>query len=166
MLAPFEPRFLICRRSEMQGDQCFTVAQRLRFLEQSRIVILAIPQTEETIDLIGEQELNALGPTGILINIARGPVVNQKALYNALREGGIAAAGLDVWYDYQPEPDEQGRKYPYDQPFHELPNVLLSPHRAGHPIDYPPRWRQVFDNINRFAQGKILTNIVDLDKGY
>lgn len=168
MLSPFDPSFLVCRRTkaDTNDSKTFLVEDRMSFLEQSRIVIIAVPQTTETINLIDEAELKALGPEGILINIARGPVVNQEALYKALSEKSIATAGIDVWYDYDPEPDADGNKRPYLLPFHELDNVLLSPHRAGQPIDYPPRWRQVFDNINRFAKGQALSNVVDLEQGY
>ncbi len=168
LLAPFKPVFHYCHRSAVtdRHTKKYAVRDLDLFIEQVRILIIAVPQTPETIDLIKEPQLKSLGANGILINIARGPVVNESALYAALQNRWISSAGIDVWYDYSPKEGEQGRKHPYTQPFHELDNILLSPHRAGHPINYPPRWRQVFENIERFASGESVYNVVNLETGY
>lgn len=137
------------------------------FLKPIDILIIAVPVTPRTEGMIGKQELNLLGNNGILVNIARGKVVNEQSLYDALRKNTIAGAALDVWYDYTPEPDEQGRKYPYSYPFHELDNVLLSPHRAASPFNDLERWDEVIENIKRFASGENnFINVVDLEQGY
>jgi len=137
------------------------------FLEAIDTLIIAVPVTPRTGGLIGEQELKILGKKGLLVNVARGKVIDEKSLYNALKDGAIAGAALDVWYDYTPEPDEKGRKYPYTYPFHDLDNVVMSPHRAASPFDDTERWRDVIDNIRRFAEGRDdFKNVVDLIKGY
>ncbi len=137
------------------------------FLMNTDILIIAVPQTEDTIGLIGRQELELLGPKGMLVNIARGPIVDEEALYNALVNHTITGAAIDVWYNYQPEPDAQGRKYPSKFPFHELDNVVLSPHRGASPMDDLRRWDEVIENIRRYAEGmNDFINVVQLDRGY
>lgn len=139
------------------------------FLRAVDVLVVAVPLTAETEGLIGRDELALLGPEGLLVNVARGPVIDEAALYRALAGGAIAGAALDVWYDYRPEPDDRGRRYPYApaHPFHELPNVVLSPHRAASPFDDLGRWDEVIENIRRVADGRTdLLNLVDLERGY
>lgn len=112
-----------------------------------------------------------LGPDGLLVNVARGKLVNEHGLYTALKDkviagAVIAGAALDVGYDCRPQQDSQGRKYPYElHPFHELSNVVLSPHRGALPIFSLDRWDEVVGNIRRFVAGQELTNVVDLEQG-
>ena len=137
------------------------------FLKEVDTLIVAVPQTADTTDLIGRKELELLGEDGLVVNIARGPVINEKALFDVLSNGTIAGAAIDVWYEYQPEPDKEGRKFPYHYPFHELDNVVLSPHRGASPMDDLERWNEVIDNITRFADGRSdFRNVVDLGRGY
>jgi D-3-phosphoglycerate dehydrogenase len=91
-------------------------------LRQSDYVSLNSPLTKETFHLIGERELALMKPTAVLINTARGPVVDEPALIEALRQGKIAAAGLDV---FEAEP------LPASSPLLKLDNVILTPHTAG-----------------------------------
>ena len=108
-----------------------------------------------------------LGPDAVLINVSRGSVIDEDALYLALAERQIAGAAIDVWYDYRPEPDAEGRRFPFRRPFHTLDNVLLSPHRAASPMADLERWDEVVDNLRRVADGRVdLRNVVDLKRGY
>ncbi len=108
-----------------------------------------------------------MGSDGLLVNVSRGRVIDEESLFCALRDELIAGAAIDVWYDYDPSPDEEGRKYPFSFPFHTLENVILSPHRAASPLDDLHRWDEVIENTRRFAVGhKQLINIVDLTEGY
>jgi phosphoglycerate dehydrogenase-like enzyme len=91
-------------------------------LRQSDYVSLNLPLTPETFHLIGERELAMMKPTSVLINTARGPVVDEAALVSALRGRRIAGAGLDV---FEVEP------LPASSPLLELDNVILTPHTAG-----------------------------------
>ena len=137
------------------------------FLKEIDILIVAIPQTEQTEGLIGEKELKLLGPDGFLVNMARGLIVDQDALYEALKSKTIAGAAIDVWYDYRSEPDSDGKKYPFTKPFHTLEYVVLSPHRGASPMNDLFRWDEVIENISRFAKGNMhFMNIVDLERGY
>jgi len=145
----------------------YDVKQLVEFLQEIDTLIVAVPQTPDTLNMIGQKELELLGRDGLVVNIARGPVINEEALFQVLSENRIAGAAIDVWYEYRPEPDDQDRKYPYHHPFHELDNVVLSPHRGASPMDDLERWNEVIENITRFAQGRTdFLNIVDLERGY
>jgi phosphoglycerate dehydrogenase-like enzyme len=174
LLSGFDVRFAALRRNWESQDislptpiQRYTPSQLHEFLEEIDTLIVALPLTSETEDLIGYDELLRLGDKGIIVNVARGAVLNQNGLYQVLQERKIAGAAIDVWYTYQPEPDENGRKYPYEKPFHSLDNILLSPHHAASPFDDLDRWDEVIENITRFAKGrKDFINIVDVERGY
>ena len=145
----------------------YSTDQLHAFLAQTDILIIAVPETSATVDLIGEDELELLGKDGILVNVARGTVVSEQALYGALATKSIAGAALDVWYDYQPDADESGKKYPFREPFHELDNVVLSPHRSASPFSDLKRWDEVIENIKRVAAGREdYLNVVDLEMEY
>lgn len=111
-----------------------------------------------------------LGGFPLLVNVARGAVVDEAALYFALRDRVLAGAALDVWYDYQPQPNATGQRRPWhnpvEHPFHELPNVLLSPHRAASPLDDLRRWEPIIANLRRLSRGEPPQSVVDLDAGY
>ncbi len=147
----------------------YSINQLHDFLIAVDILIVAVPVTPSTDSMIGEAEINLLGENSILVNVARGKVVDEAALFNALNNKFLAGAAIDVWYDYTPEPDNKGRKFPYDKshPFHELGNVVLSPHRAASPFNDLERWDEVVENIRRFAKGRDdYINVVDLREGY
>ena len=121
------------------------------------VVILA-PLTKDTRGLIGEKELKAMKEDAILINLARGPLVDENALIEALKEKRIRGAGLDV---FSREPLRE------ESPLWDLDNVILSPHLGGVSAQYVPRTVEfIAENIRRFEKGEKLQNIVDLDLGY
>jgi phosphoglycerate dehydrogenase-like enzyme len=145
----------------------FTPNQMDEFLKNVDILIVAVPHTSDTEGLIGEKELQLLGPEGFLVNVSRGAVVDEKSLYSSLKNGMIAGAAIDVWYKYRPDPDKEGKKYPYSYPFHELENIILSPHRGASPFDDLERWDEVIENIKRYVAGRTdFLNIVDLERSY
>ncbi|MHA1220792.1 MAG: NAD(P)-dependent oxidoreductase, partial [Candidatus Heimdallarchaeota archaeon] len=112
-------------------------------------------------------ELKLLGTNGLLVTVARGEVLDEESLYLALKTKAIAGAAIDVWYNYRPETDVQGRKFPFNYPFYELDNVILSPHRGASPMSDLRRWNEVIDNISRFSRGETkFLNIVDLEHEY
>ncbi|MFX1319718.1 MAG: NAD(P)-dependent oxidoreductase [Promethearchaeota archaeon] len=174
LLSGFDVTFAALRRNWEGQDsspptpiQRYTSSQLNEFLDEVDTLLIALPLTPKTDDLIGYNELKRLGKNGVVVNVARGAIVNQKALYQILKEREIAGAAIDVWYTYQPEPDENGRKYPYEKPFHTLDNILLSPHHAASPFDDLDRWDEVIDNITRFAKGeRDFINVVDVERGY
>jgi phosphoglycerate dehydrogenase-like enzyme len=145
----------------------FSPPQLHQFLEHIDTLIIAVPYTSDTIGLISKKELQLLGPDGLLVNVSRGIVVDEKSLYESLKNGIISGAAIDVWYNYHPEPDSEGKKFPYDYPFHKLDNIVLSPHHGGSPFDDMERWNEVIENIERFVSGrKDYLNIVNLAREY
>lgn len=138
-----------------------------KFLKNIDILMIAVPHTNRTENLIREEELKLLGKKGIVVNIARGAIVNEKDLYEALRKNEISGAALDVWYNYNPKPARNRKKFPYKYPFHKLNNIVLSPHRAASPFNDLDRWDEVIENIRRAAEGRNdFLNIVDLKEEY
>jgi D-3-phosphoglycerate dehydrogenase len=115
-------------------------------LAASDFVSLHCPLTPQTRHLIGERELRQMKPTAILLNTARGPVIDETALVRALREGWIAAAGLDVLEKEPPEPNH---------PFLGLDNVVLTPHVAGYSAEgLERRWQWSVETVLALAHGE------------
>lgn len=129
-------------------------------LESSDVLIVSIPLNATSRGSIGARELDLLGTEGLLVNVARGPVVDEGDLYAALRDRRIAGAALDVWYRY-PAPD--GGALPANDPFGALPNVVLTPHSSGVTADtFLGRISDIGDNITRLTQGRPLKNLVEI----
>ncbi len=145
----------------------YSISQLHEFLQSIHILVVAIPLTSKTEGLIGRKELELLGKDALLVSAGRGSVIDEESLYDALRDNIIAGAAIDVWYDYHPEPDEKGRKFPTKFPFYKLDNIVLSPHRAASPFDDLRRWDEVIENITRFVKSEIkFLNEVSIKEGY
>ncbi|OFB42377.1 hydroxyacid dehydrogenase [Mycolicibacterium sp. (ex Dasyatis americana)] len=127
-----------------------------RLMTESDVVVVSAPLTAQTEGMIGAEQLRALGADGVLINVGRGPLVAERALYDALLEGSIRAAAIDVWYRY-PGPGGQG--VPSELPFGELANVLMTPHSSGVTTDtFGGRAEEIAANIGRLDRGEPLTH--------
>ena len=114
--------------------------------------------TDATRGILGERELRKMKPTAVLINVARAEIVDEDALYQALAEQRIAGAALDVWYRY---PKAAGPTLPARQPFHELPNVLMTPHVSGWTEGMlEARAKLIAENIQRTARGESPLNLI------
>lgn len=154
-------------RDQDQGVLVYPPEKLGELLPGTQVLILSLPLTEETRGLIGEEELDQLPPDAVLVNVSRGPIIDQKALYRALREGKIFGAGLDVWYNYPDAVEERKDTPPADYPFHELDQVVLSPHRGGKsPQVELLRMEALAASLNAAALGNPIPNAVDLDLGY
>jgi phosphoglycerate dehydrogenase-like enzyme len=153
--------------TQANGVRLFPLDELHRLLPQTDALLVCLPHTSETTALVGARELVLLPPRAILVNVGRGPVVDQQALYEALRDGRLYAAGLDVWYHYPEDEAARADTPPADYPFHELPNVVMSPHRAGGSTE-TDRLRMIHlaDLLNAAARGEPMPNRVDLDVGY
>lgn len=128
-------------------------------LARSDFAVVALMLTPETEGLIGTEELAALGPAGYLVNVARGQIVDEDSLYEALRDGRIAGAALDVWYEYPQAPNEV--VLPSKHPFHELDNVLMTPHVSGRSRRTTERRGEfIGDQLERLSRGEPLLNVV------
>jgi len=145
----------------------YIYSQLYEFLKEIDVLIIAVPVTSLTSGLIKAKEIRLLSPNGLIVNVARGKIIDQEDLYYALKNGIISGAAIDVWYDYHPNSDKDGVKRPYKFPFHTLDNIILSPHRGYSPFSDLSRWNEVVENITRMAKGREnLINAVNLEKGY
>ncbi|WP_255770269.1 2-hydroxyacid dehydrogenase [Pseudarthrobacter sulfonivorans] len=126
-------------------------------LAASDVVVVTVPLDAGTEGMIGRAELDAMKPSAFLINVARGPVVDQAALYAALKGGDIAGAGLDVWWGLPAD----GVVPPAELPFGSLPNTVLTPHHSGHArMTFERRAADIAANIALLASGGELQNVV------
>jgi phosphoglycerate dehydrogenase-like enzyme len=136
-------------------------------LPQAHVLIICLPHTPETTGLIGAEELALLPPNAVLVNVGRGPIVDEAALYFALRDRALHAAGLDVWYNYPPAETARSQTSPSAYPFHELDNVVMSPHRGGASTETETlRVTCLAELLNAAARGEPMPNPVDLRAGY
>lgn len=147
------------RREAAGLERLGSIAELEAMAADTEFLVVAVPHTPETTGLVGERVLAALHPTAYVINVGRGPVVDQWALYGALANGRLAGAAIDVWYHYpsgDPDPTQ-----PSDAPFQALPNVILTPHTAGYTEGtMRHRFAAIAENIRRLAQDEPLENVV------
>lgn len=133
-------------------------AQLPELLARADYVALTLPLTDETRGLIDAGHLATMKPGAILVNAARAELVDQDALYDALATNRLKGAALDAWYRY---PSSPGPTLPARRPFHELPNVLLSPHVSGWTDGMlRARARLIADNVSRVARGDPPENLI------
>jgi phosphoglycerate dehydrogenase-like enzyme len=127
-------------------------------LSESDFIVLAAPLTPETEDMINDETLALVKPGAWLINVARGRLIDERALLRALRDGPLGGAVLDTFRD-EPLPPMSS--------FYDLPNVIVTPHTAWSSGRVLDRSVELFcDNLRRFAQGESLLNVVDPAAGY
>ncbi|MGE0709117.1 MAG: NAD(P)-dependent oxidoreductase [Planctomycetota bacterium] len=143
-------------------------AERLdELLPRAEVLVLCCPCTAETQGLLDARRLALLPAGAILVNVGRGGLVAEEPLYRALRAGRLGAAGLDVWWRYPEAEDDRELTLPSALPFHELENVVMSPHRAGHGEGVEPaRMDALAELLERRLAGEPLPNRVDLARGY
>lgn len=127
-------------------------------LAESDFIVLAAPLTSETEDMINDETLALVKPGAWLINVARGRLIDERALLRALRDGTLGGAVLDTFRD-EPLPPMSS--------FYDLPNVIVTPHTAWSSGRVLDRSVELFcDNLRRFAKGEPLLNVVDPAAGY
>jgi phosphoglycerate dehydrogenase-like enzyme len=158
----FGMRVLATRRTSRASDddtELMTGRAGLeRVLRDSDVVVITIPATSETQQLIGRTELAMLKPSAVFINVARGSIVDEIALIEMLRAGRIRGAGLDV---FQTEP------LPEDSELWRLSNVLVLPHvSATTPRFWERQAQLIIENFMRYLRGDTLLNVVDKSAGY
>jgi phosphoglycerate dehydrogenase-like enzyme len=158
----FGVRVIAVNRSGRAADGADATFRFDRIREAVRdadFVVLACPLTEETRGLIDASALASMRPTAVLVNVARGAVVEEAALWKALESGSIAGALLDTWYSYPSAADPNPP--PAQFPFESLPNVRATPHIAGWTEGLAKRrYRAIADNLTRLKRGEPLLNIV------
>jgi len=139
-------------------DQLYSADQRNEMIPQCDYVVVAAPLTDETRGLIGPAEFSGMKETAVVINLGRGPVIEEGAMIKALSEHRIKGAALDV-FDEEPLPP--------GHPLYHLENVLLCPHCADHTPDWLDNAMHFFLlQFARFSRGEPLQNIVNKSLGY
>lgn len=139
-------------------ERWFARDELLAFLGECNYVVLALPLTDESKQLIGDAELRAMKSSAFLINIARGGLVDERALVLALKENRLAGAGLDA-FAVEPLPRES-------QLWH-FENVIIAPHVSAATPNYDDRAVDLFaENLRHYMAGETLLNLVDKAKGY
>ena len=142
-----------------QADEAGTVSQLPDMLRQADFVLIACPLTPETQGLIGVAQLKLMKNTAVLINVSRGPIVDEQALYAALSEGRIGGATLDVWYQY-PSPDDPAPR-PSRFDFEKLPHVHCTVHSCAWTEEmFDRRFALIAENLKRLQDGRPLLNVI------
>jgi len=132
--------------------------RRLDLLAKSDVVVIAAPHTPETKQLIGRRELDAMKRGAFLVNVARGKMIDDAAVIEALADGRLGGAALDVFTQEPLAPES---------PYWDLPNVIITPHTSGSMPDYwTPLVALFAENLRRFESGRELVNVVDKIAGY
>ena len=151
MLAPFEVKMLRVARSPRTAPEVHAVNQLDQLLPEAEVVVLILPITAESRGLIGAPQLALMREGTLLVNAARGPIVDTDALVGALKEGRIRAAIVVT----DPEPLPEGH------PLWSCPNLLITPHVAASTPQAAPRaLRTVADELRRYMRGEPLKNVV------
>ncbi len=160
-----EMKLLALKRRAPQGlegdsliDHFFGPEQRLEMISQCDYIVVTLPLTEQTTGLIARAEFAVMKKNAVIINIGRGPTIDEQAMIKALSENRIRGAALDV-FDQEPLPP--------GHPFYSMENVLLSPHCADHTPDWLDNSMRFFiSQLDRFKRGDALLNVVDKTRGY
>lgn len=137
-------------------DRHFAPEQWLEFVRDIDYLVLTLPLTDKTRHAVNESVLMAMKKEAILVNVGRGALIDERALVNALGDGRIRAAALDV-FEVEPLPSEN--------PLWALPNAYITPHMSG-PTTVDNAGQYFLDNLKRYEQGLALPGIVDWDAGY
>lgn len=161
--APFGCRILAANRSSRAADdgveRVYPMALLDEMLPQCDTLAVCTALGPETTGLLDARRLALMKPGAFLINIARGPVIDEDALYAALCQGRLGGAAIDVWWQYPDAaaPIRRGSRHP----FHQLPNVIVTPHNSGWTVGMVRRrWDEIAENLGRFVRGEPLLNIV------
>ena len=161
LLRAFGTRLVGIRRTTgavSEFDEVHTTADLASVLPRLDALVIAAPLTPATRGLIGRAELDLLEDHALLINVGRGPIVDERALTDALHRGRLAGAALDV-FAHEPLPS--------DSPLWAAPRLILSPHCADNTPQTTQRELALFlDNVARWGRGEPLRNVVDARRGY
>ncbi len=163
--AAFGCKIVAANRSPIaaKGDaaEIYPLGELDNMLPRCDVIVVSAGLGPETRGLIDARRLGLMKPTALLINIGRALIVDEEALYHALRDGGIGGAAIDVWWRY-PSPAEPNAR-PSRFPFHELANVLMTPHCSSATDGARDRrLGSIAANLDRYVRGEPLENVVVL----
>jgi phosphoglycerate dehydrogenase-like enzyme len=158
----FGMRVHVANRSKVQHasvDQSWTLDALQDFMGSADTVLVSLPLTNNTTGLVDARAIAAMRPDAVLMNVGRGAVIEEKALYDALALGQIGGAVIDTWYQY-PMPT-QAECAPSQYDFASLDNVLMTPHMSGWTAGTVQRRQQTLaENIGRLSRGEALINVL------
>jgi phosphoglycerate dehydrogenase-like enzyme len=161
----FGMRVVVANRSPLgpeassMVDQSFKLSDLNAFMAACDVVVVTLPLAENTKGLVDQAALAAMQPNALIVNVGRGPVIDESALFHALHSQQIAGAVIDTWYQYPSA--ETPECAPSQFNFASLQNVLMSPHMSGWTEGTVRRRQQtIADNINRLSQGQPLLNVI------
>ncbi|MBD3297541.1 MAG: hydroxyacid dehydrogenase [candidate division Zixibacteria bacterium] len=149
------------------GEYCqHSVLDLPVLLPYANVFVITLPMTDDTRNMIGQHELALLPDNAVIVNVARGAIIDEEALYNQLASGRLRA-GLDVWYNYPTDESSRSSTPPSRFPFADLPNVVMTPHLAGHSGETERlRALALAEVLNAAANGAAMPNRVDVALGY
>ncbi len=157
------------RNAENSKDniaEVYTPDKLHNLLPKADVLFICAPLTPDTEGLIGQKELSLLPDDAILINIARGLIVDEEALYNELKSKRIRA-GIDVWYSYPENEEQRENTEPSKFPFYKFSNVVVTPHLAGHCKEIETmRIDALAELLNKLVRSEEIETVVDPKKGY
>ncbi len=157
-------------RRNPRGEEGVYPPEKLHdLLPQVDALLISMPLTPSTEGMIGAEEIALLPPGAVIVNVGRGPILDQYALYDALKSGHLRGAGLDVWWNYARGDAPIDNTLPSDAPLHELDNIVMSPHRSvgpGSEVAERRRMEALAGIMNAYFRGEDIPNRVSLDAGY
>ncbi len=171
LLSGFNCTFTVFSRTGSVAPECLHNTRGLpvgEFRANARkldIVFVAVPLTDDTRGMMDASCFEAMKPGVVIVNVSRGEVFHEADFYGALKLGTVGFCAVDAWYAYPSA--QEPRRYPSERfPFHELDNLVLSPHRAGYVDTGFPHLDDAIANINRALHGMPIKNIVSLELRY
>lgn len=158
---------ITCSYHDQDGIAIHPITDLYSFLGKSNILIICLPLTKQTEKLLGSRELDLMPAGSIIVNVGRGAIIDEQALFENLKNQHIAAAGLDVWWVYPENEDSRSNTSPSKYPFQDLENVVLSPHRGGATTETEKlRYSHLANTLNLIHMKSSDLEFVDLNKGY
>ena len=159
----FEMKVHVANRSPVPisslVDRSFVLNSLGEFWSSSDFFVVSVPSNTDTVGMVNAESFAAMRSSAVILNVGRGPTIDERSLYEALQARRIAGAVIDTWYNY-PSPDHPSI-LPSKFPFHELPNVVMTPHMSGWTTGTINRRKQtIADNIGRRAAGRPCVNVV------
>ncbi len=159
----FEMKVHVANRSAVAVssivDRSFPLDDLRDFWPSADFVVVSVPLTAETTGIVNAEAFAAMRSSAVVVNVGRGPTIDERALYDALKTNRIAGAIIDTWYSY-PSP-QHPNVLPSTLPFHTLANIVMTPHMSGWTLGtIRRRQKTIADNIRRRVDGNPCVNVV------
>jgi phosphoglycerate dehydrogenase-like enzyme len=172
LLRTFGMQISVLKREKGKGKRekgeknVYSSSELYKALSEVDIIVCSLPETPDTHLLLNQKAFAAMKPGSILVNVGRGSVIDQHALYEALKSRHLLAVGLDVWWNYPKDKASRANTLPSDAPLHKLPNIIMSPHRANQfANEDEARLKDLAQTLKAIVSGEE-RNRVDVVRGY